>query len=173
MLRWWQVPMTSINRFYETPFEGNKMNDGIFCCHWIETVERSWGCARPSVCLCVLAASVPGTEPSASLLKRHHSRSILNRLEHLKFRSASYKVKALCHGLAHAPVFSYRQMLQVTITLWRRNYFFILAHPVYKMWIIQEPNTLELWNKLNFEEKKTGEYNTFKIFSTYICWINI
>ena len=42
------------------------------------------------------------------------------------------------------------------ITLWRRNYFFlILAHPVYKMWIIQEPNKLALWNKLHFEEKKT------------------
>ena len=34
-------------------------------------------------------------------------------------------------------------------------FFFILAHPVYEMWIIQEPNTLELWNKLHFEEKKT------------------
>jgi len=33
--------------------------------------------------------------------------------------------------------------------------FLILAHPVYKMWIIQEPNTLELWNKLHFEEKET------------------
>jgi len=33
--------------------------------------------------------------------------------------------------------------------------FLILAHPVYKMWIIQEPNMLELWNKLDFEEKKT------------------
>ena len=32
--------------------------------------------------------------------------------------------------------------------------FLILAHPIYKMWIIQEPNTLELWNKLHFEEKK-------------------
>jgi len=31
--------------------------------------------------------------------------------------------------------------------------FFILAHTVYKMWIIREPNTLELWNKLYFEEK--------------------
>ena len=31
----------------------------------------------------------------------------------------------------------------------------ILAHPVYKMWIIQEPNTLELWHKLHSEEKKT------------------
>ena len=34
-------------------------------------------------------------------------------------------------------------------------FFLILAHPVYKMWIIQEPNMLELWNKLHFEEKKT------------------
>jgi len=33
--------------------------------------------------------------------------------------------------------------------------FLILAHPVYKMWILQEPNKLELWNKLNFEENKT------------------
>jgi len=41
------------------------------------------------------------------------------------------------------------------LTFWRRNYFFILAHPVYKTWIIQEPNMLELWNKLHFEEKKT------------------
>jgi len=31
--------------------------------------------------------------------------------------------------------------------------FLILAHSVYKMWIIQEPNTLELWNKLRFEGK--------------------
>ena len=45
------------------------------------------------------------------------------------------------------------------LTFWRRNYFFlILAHPVYKMWIIQEPNTLELWNKLHFEVEKNGEY---------------
>ena len=41
------------------------------------------------------------------------------------------------------------------LTFWHRNYFFlILAHPVYKMWIIQEPNTLELWNKLHFEDEK-------------------
>ena len=43
------------------------------------------------------------------------------------------------------------------LTLWRRNYYFflILAHPVYKMWIIRGPNKLELWNKLHFEEKET------------------
>ena len=33
--------------------------------------------------------------------------------------------------------------------------FLVLAHPVYKMRIIQEPNTIELWNKLHFEEEKT------------------
>jgi len=34
--------------------------------------------------------------------------------------------------------------------------FLILAHSVYKMWITQEPNKLELWNKLHLKEKKTG-----------------
>ena len=34
-------------------------------------------------------------------------------------------------------------------------FFLILAHPVYKMWIIQEPNKLALWNKLHFEQKET------------------
>jgi len=33
-------------------------------------------------------------------------------------------------------------------------FFLILAHPVYKMWIMQEPNSLELWNKLHFEERE-------------------
>jgi len=45
------------------------------------------------------------------------------------------------------------------LTFWRPNYFFlILAHPVYKTWIKQEPNTSELWNKLHFEEKKNGQF---------------
>jgi hypothetical protein len=34
-------------------------------------------------------------------------------------------------------------------------FFVILAHTVYKMRITQEPNKLELWNKLHFEEEKT------------------
>ena len=34
-------------------------------------------------------------------------------------------------------------------------FFLISAHPVYKMWTKQEPNTLDLWNKLHFEEEKT------------------
>jgi len=62
----------------------------------------------------------------------------------------------------------------ISFNFWRRNYFFILAHPIYKMWIIQEPDTLELWNKLHFEEeKKRRVYTVFKVFIIYICWINI
>ena len=34
-------------------------------------------------------------------------------------------------------------------------FLLILAHSVYKMWTMQEPNKLALWNKLHFEEKKT------------------
>jgi len=37
-------------------------------------------------------------------------------------------------------------------------FVFILAHPVYKMLIIQELNTLKLRNKLHFEEEKKEEY---------------
>ena len=64
---------------------------------------------------------------------------------------------------------------QSDLTFWCRNYFFFnFCTPVYKMWIIQEPNKLELWNKLHFEEKKKRRvYTMFKIFDTYICWINI
>ena len=42
------------------------------------------------------------------------------------------------------------------LTFWHRSYFFFnFSTPVYKMWIIQEQNKLELWNKLHFEEEKT------------------
>jgi len=34
------------------------------------------------------------------------------------------------------------------------EFFLNFSTPVYKMWIILEPNTLELWNKLHFEEKE-------------------
>jgi hypothetical protein len=33
-------------------------------------------------------------------------------------------------------------------------FFKILAHPVYKIWIIQEPKKVALWNKRHFEEEK-------------------
>ena len=60
------------------------------------------------------------------------------------------------------------------LTFWRRIFFFqILAHSVFKMWVIQETNKVALWNKRHFEEKKWRLYCMFKIFSTDICWINI
>jgi len=44
---------------------------------------------------------------------------------------------------------------QQCLTFRRRNFFLNFSTPVYKMWIIQKPNSLELWNKLYFEEEKT------------------
>ena len=41
-------------------------------------------------------------------------------------------------------------------------FFLILAHPVYNIWIIQEPNKSDLWYKLYFEEKKWRVYTMFK-----------
>ena len=46
------------------------------------------------------------------------------------------------------------------LTFRRRNYFFFnFSTPVYKMWIIQGPNMLELWNKLHFEKKTESIYH--------------
>ena len=36
-------------------------------------------------------------------------------------------------------------------------FFKILAHPVFKMWILQEPKKVALLNKRHIEEKKNGE----------------
>ena len=44
------------------------------------------------------------------------------------------------------------------ISLLATDFFFqILAHPVFKMWVIQKPNKIALWNKRHFEEKKKME----------------
>ena len=34
------------------------------------------------------------------------------------------------------------------------DFFQILAHPVFKMWVIQKPNKVALWNKRHFEGEK-------------------
>jgi hypothetical protein len=48
-------------------------------------------------------------------------------------------------------------------------FFFNFNTPVYKIWLIQEPNTLELWNKLHFEEKKTRRiYHVLNIQYLYL-----
>jgi len=55
------------------------------------------------------------------------------------------------------------------ITFLAPELFLILAHPVYKMWKIQEPNTLELWNKLHFEEEETESiYHVYNIQYLYL-----
>jgi len=108
-------------------------------------------------CLCNLA----GTEwelPEDDVLESKHVGAI-NKEQYNKLSS-----RALNRSL--------KLKIYETLTFWRWNYFFLnFSTPVYKMWIIQEPNTLELWNKLHFEEQKV--YTMFKIFGTYICWINI
>jgi len=45
----------------------------------------------------------------------------------------------------------------INLTFWRRNFFLILAHPVYKMWIIQEPN-VRIMKQTAFGREKHGEY---------------
>ena len=71
------------------------------------------------------------------------------------FMTNFYKIRWRCMGYMQKLIYDLTHS-STWLNFWRRNYFFlILAHPVYKMWIIQEPNTLELWNKLHFEEKKT------------------
>ena len=46
------------------------------------------------------------------------------------------------------------EWLRTYLTFWRQNYFFNISNTAYKMWIRQEPNMLDLWNKLHFEEEK-------------------
>jgi len=41
-------------------------------------------------------------------------------------------------------------------------YILILAHPLFKMWIIQEPKKVALRNKRHFEEKETEIMQYFK-----------
>jgi hypothetical protein len=54
---------------------------------------------------------------------------------------------------------------EATLTLWCRIFFQILAHPVFKTWIIQDPNKVALWNKRHFEEEKNGDYAEFLKYS--------
>ena len=43
----------------------------------------------------------------------------------------------------------------VLVNLLATDFFFqILAHPVFKMWVIQKPNNVALWNKRHFEGEK-------------------
>ena len=42
-----------------------------------------------------------------------------------------------------------------SVNLLATDFFFqILAHPVFKMWVIEKPNKVALWNKQHFEGEK-------------------
>ena len=46
-------------------------------------------------------------------------------------------------------------IVQCIINLLVMDFFFqTLAHPVFKMWVIQKPNKVTLWKKWHFEEEK-------------------
>jgi len=115
----------------------------------------------------------PATRISALITRRSHHRTEIN----VKFvrrnipKSSSQIFKARI-AICPSNTLSVTKVNMLNL-LAPELFFFIWAHPVYKMWITQEPNTLKWWNKLHFEEKKRRVYTKFKIFSTYICWINI
>ena len=44
-----------------------------------------------------------------------------------------------------------------SLTLWHLNFLYNFSTPVFKMWILQEPKRIGLWNKGHLEEKKNGE----------------
>ena len=43
---------------------------------------------------------------------------------------------------------------KININLLATDFFSNFGTPVFKMWVIQKPNTVALWNKRNFEEEK-------------------
>ena len=55
------------------------------------------------------------------------------------------------------------------LTLWRRNFLLNFSTPVFKMWIIQKPKKVALWNKRHFEEReKNGDYAACLKYSVHI-----
>ena len=49
---------------------------------------------------------------------------------------------------------SLKEKFGLWFNLLATDFFQILAHPVFKMWVIQKPNKVALWNKRHFEETK-------------------
>ena len=53
------------------------------------------------------------------------------------------------------PVLILARIVSTLVNLLATDFFFqILAHSVFKMWVIQKLNKVALWNKRHFEEKK-------------------
>jgi hypothetical protein len=102
--------------------------------------------------------NLQGTQRKTSRSKRARVQTFFVRIKWTRLESS---VRTACDPteIRNAYKLAHRNctpdLSAIPLTFWCRNYFFILAHPVYKMWIMHEQNTLELWNKLHFEEKKT------------------
>ena len=67
----------------------------------------------------------------------------------------SYGLNNCCRSMV-APVYCKdpESVCLVGFNLLATDFFLILAHPVFNMWVIQKPNKVALWNKRHFEEKK-------------------
>ena len=86
------------------------------------------------------------------------SDSLQNKPSQLKAYHSPLSSAEVSNGWIHSSTPPYACLRWRLINLLAPELFFlILAHSVYKMWIIQEPNTLGLWNKLHFEEEKKTE----------------
>jgi len=75
--------------------------------------------------------------------------------EHLKKLGCPFQRERMVFILSKNSGWLYNPPNLLLLTFRSRNYFFNFSTPVHKMWIIQEPNMLELWNKQHFEEEKT------------------
>ena len=111
--------------------------------------------------------------PSSSLLTNHRIIQCHIILSTQNRQNKSSPRSVLRKALP-TPILHRQRSTASSLTFRRRIFFFqILAHSVFKMWVIQKPNKAALWNKRHFEEKKWRLYSMFKILRTDICWINI
>ena len=135
---------------------GNESGEGESNCsaYWFATLHTV---AHPAtLCRRNLSTDIPHHE--INILMRETGLPLMCRWFWINFRvirrSLDYISTKLCGcfriSSSRQPSSSPR-----SLTFWSRNYFLKFSTPVYKVWIIQEPNKLELWNKLHFEEEKT------------------
>jgi len=128
----------------------------IFSLHWILLVYWQIYAALNNITI---------SEPelcSAELFSIHMLPAIYTRI-HKKHQTCTWhkalftgNVPALVgHNTLRVPIVLRIAELEKRLNPLATEFFLILAHPVYKMWITREPKKVALWNKRHFEEKKT------------------